>query len=387
MSTLSCSSLFLLWFTILAVPHFNVLALVLVVLTAQILMLSSYSLPSSLSSFLVHLTLVFVSVFFITSSLFYLYLRFEATLFPVLFIITLFGYQPEKVAACFWLLSYTLVGSLPLLFFLSSTVRGGINSLVCASHITGLFLSLAFLVKRPLFLLHAWLPIAHVEAPLSGSILLSGILLKMGAYGLWLVLRFPSFFSPFVISLSLVGSVICSVVCLRSSDLKSLIAYSSVVHMGIVLLGIYSGTELGSYSALTMMFAHTLTSPLLFILANEQYRVIGSRSVIHYAKLRLGPYFAIMVCLLSASNFGLPPFLSFFSELTLFLVLSSQCLLWRVVQAIVAFLAFCYSIFFSISIFGLGPNSPIYSGSFAKNYLIILIPVLILSVPGSLFVI
>jgi NADH:ubiquinone oxidoreductase subunit 4 (subunit M) len=231
------------------------------------------------------------------------------------------------------------------------------------------------------------LPIAHVEAPLPGSILLSGILLKMGAYGLWLVARYPSSLSAQIISLSLVGSVICSIVCLRSSDLKVLIAYSSIVHMGIVLLGIYSGTELGSWSALTMIFAHTFTSPLLFMLAFEQYVVMGSRSVIHYAKLSLGPYFALLFCLASASNFGLPPFLSFFSELTLFLVLSDQSFFWSLVQAIIAFLTFCYSVFLSTSIFGLGPTSPIYSGSFNKLYLLVLVPVLILSFPGSLFVI
>lgn len=224
------------------------------------------------------------------------------------------------------MLSYTLVGSLPLLFFLSGHVWDSIFSLTVTTPISGIFLSLAFLVKRPLYFLHAWLPIAHVEAPLSGSILLSGILLKMGAYGLWLVVRTPAPSSSFIICLSLVGSVICSIVCFRSSDLKSLIAYSSVVHIGIVLLGIYTGTELGSWSSLTMIFAHTLTSPLLFILAYEQYLVIGSRSVIHYAKLSLGPYFAVLVTLASAANFGLPPFLSFFSELSLFLVLFSQCL-------------------------------------------------------------
>jgi len=256
-----------------------------------------------------------------------------------------------------------------------------------SSSASGLFLSLAFLVKSPLYLLHAWLPIAHVEAPLSGSILLSGILLKMGAYGLWLVVREPSGTYSFIACLSLVGSVICSVVCFRSSDLKSLIAYSSVVHIGIVMLGIITGTELGSYSTLTMIFAHTLTSPLLFILAYEQYLHLGSRSVIHYAKLRLGPYFALLVCSATAANFGLPPFLSFFSELSLFLVLCSQCFYWGLFQAFVALLVFCYSIFFRISIFGLGATSPSHSSSFAKLYLSIPLAVLFLSFSGSLFVI
>merc|ERR1712212_1097997 len=257
--------------------------------TAQLVLLQSTTRPSSLLFSLVLVTLALVSCFFVTSSLLCLYLSFEATLFPVFFIIYLFGYQPEKLSACFWLLLYTLIGSLPLLFFLSTTLYVSISGLTSNSPVSVLFLSLAFLVKRPLFLLHAWLPIAHVEAPLPGSILLSGILLKMGAYGLWLVARYPSSLSTQIISLSLVGSVICSIVCLRSSDLKVLIAYSSIVHMGIVLLGIYSGTELGSWSALTMIFAHTFTSPLLFMLAFEQYVVMGSRSVIHYAKLSLGP--------------------------------------------------------------------------------------------------
>lgn len=155
MSPLSYTSLFLIWFCLLASPHFSVLALVLVFVTAQLVIIQSSPRPSSLLFSLVLVTLALVSCFFITTSLLCLYLSFEATLIPVFFIIYIFGYQPEKLSACFWLLLYTLIGSLPLLFFISTTLCVSISGLTRPCQVTVLFLSLAFLVKRPLFLLHS----------------------------------------------------------------------------------------------------------------------------------------------------------------------------------------------------------------------------------------
>jgi len=155
MSPLSCTPFFLIWFCLHANPEFSVLVLVLVFVTAYLVLLQSNTSPSSLLFSLVLVTLALVSCFFVTFSLLCLYLSFEATLFPVFFIIYLFGYQPEKLSACFWLLLYTLIGSLPLLFFLSTAVCVSISGLTSTSPVTVLFLSLAFLVKSPLFLLHS----------------------------------------------------------------------------------------------------------------------------------------------------------------------------------------------------------------------------------------
>jgi NADH-quinone oxidoreductase subunit M len=155
MSHLSYTSFFLIWFCLIASPHFRVLVLVLVFVTAQLVLMHSNTRVSSLLFSLVLITLVLVTIFFVTFSLLCLYLSFEATLIPVFFIIYLFGYQPEKLSACFWLLLYTLIGSLPLLFFISTSLSVSISGLTSTCPVTVLFLSLAFLVKRPLFLLHA----------------------------------------------------------------------------------------------------------------------------------------------------------------------------------------------------------------------------------------
>lgn len=155
MPSLSYTTFFLIWFCLIANPQFSVLVLVLVYVTAQLVIISSCTRPSSLLYSQVLVTLSLVSFFLLTKSALCLYLSFEATLFPVFFIIYLFGYQPEKLSACFWLLLYTLIGSLPLLFFLSTALCVSISGLTSTSPVTVLFLSLAFLVKRPLFLLHA----------------------------------------------------------------------------------------------------------------------------------------------------------------------------------------------------------------------------------------
>jgi len=155
MFPLSYTSFFLIWFCLIANPQFSVLVLVLVFLTLQLVLIQSNTRPSSLLFSLVLVTLALVTCFFVTTSLLCLYLSFEATLIPVFFIIYLFGYQPEKLSACFWLLLYTLIGSLPLLFFISTSLCVSISGLTSTCPVTVLFLSLAFLVKRPLFLLHA----------------------------------------------------------------------------------------------------------------------------------------------------------------------------------------------------------------------------------------
>lgn len=160
-------------------------------------------------------------------------------------LVLLFGYQPEKLSACSYLLVYTVVGGLPLLFFIRAysfcciTVLSQLNSGLAVY-----LVSLAFFVKSPLYYFHSWLPKAHTEAPLFGSIILAGVMLKIGGYGILLLA--PCFSSQMTIFfyLSLLGTVVCSFICLRHWDSKTLVAYSSVVHMGVVSLGALIATEL-----------------------------------------------------------------------------------------------------------------------------------------------
>jgi len=139
--------------------------------------------PGSLGLFLVFLLLLSTLAFATTSSLLFFYVFFESSLLPVLGITFLLGYQPEKVSASLYLLIYTVVGSVPLLIF-TLRVRGCVfTGLVGLTGFTSLCVSIAFMVKAPAYTLHVWLPKAHVESPLLGSMLLSGVILKLGAYG------------------------------------------------------------------------------------------------------------------------------------------------------------------------------------------------------------
>jgi len=191
--------------------------LVLLTLAFVFLCISFLSFESSpgLASFLISMLLLIVSVFVVTHSFLLFFVMYELSLVPICLLILLLGYQPEKISAMLFLLLYTIVCSAPLLYFtvtLATSLRLGFSSLTPSAC---LLVCLSFLVKSPIYTLHIWLPKAHVEAPLVGSILLAGVILKLGRYGLILLSPHLTSSTSLFVYLTLSGSVVCSCICFR----------------------------------------------------------------------------------------------------------------------------------------------------------------------------
>merc|ERR1712212_409089 len=220
----------------------------------------SFSLASSLQLFI----FLFSFCYLTSHSLLCFYICYEGVLVPMFFLIITFGYCSEKLLATVYLLIYTVIGSLPLLLYVFSSFESvtSLGNLRSPALATCLFIT--FGAKSPLFWLHAWLPKAHTEAPLFGSILLSGVLLKLGGYGIFLLSPSLHLCVHLLIVVCLFGSLLCCFVTLRCWDSKLLVAYSSVVHIGTLTAGLICGSSCSVSSAMISMVAHSLVSPVLF---------------------------------------------------------------------------------------------------------------------------
>lgn len=326
------------------------LSLFLVLLTTFLLLpavLASWGITHRVKEFFVMLLVLETGMLgvFVALDLFLFYVFWEVTLIPMYFLIGVWGHERRLYAAIKFIL-FTMAGSLLMLVAIiwlytaagtfdllrlyairqenAAFFSAPVLSFLTRENLLFLAFFLAFAIKVPLFPLHTWLPDAHVEAPTAGSVILAGVLLKMGAYGL---LRFclPLFpnatkeFAPAVSALALVGILYGALVSFVQPDMKKLIAYSSVSHMGFVVLGIMALNDIGIQGAVFLMVAHGLSTGALFLLAGMLYDRRHTHLIQEFGGLATPlPVYSTFLMLACLSSLGLPPLVNWVGE---FLVL------------------------------------------------------------------
>nr|ALM88222.1 NADH dehydrogenase subunit 4 [Mytilus edulis] len=313
---------------------------------------------SSFNLVIISISIVLVMSFSV-SSFFLFFFFFESVLGPLLLLILGWGYQPERLQAGGYMLIYTVFGSLFFLWGVSELYMSGASSSM--SSVSGMVKKsamslwwlyiLGFLIKLPMYPFHLWLPKAHVEAPVAGSMLLAGVVLKLGGYGLLRLMMvmqvsLSSLVFVLLLMINLVGGFYAGLGCVRQVDLKCLVAYSSVAHMSLVLLGVLSNTVLGVMGAIIIMIGHGLCSSGLFSYVNSIYKSSHSRLlVMNKGGLLTCPSLVVMCFLLSSSNMAAPPSLNLFGEILIFGVSGWMSGAFLFILGLMSFISACFSLY------------------------------------------
>ena len=300
-----------------------------------------------LISFLIMESMLLVVFLILDLLLFYIF--FESVLIPMFLIIGIWGSRERKIRAGFFFFIYTLLGSVLMLLsilYLYYQIGSTDYETLLSAHITDheqkilwLAFFFSFAVKVPMVPVHVWLPEAHVEAPTAGSVILAGILLKLGTYGL-LRFSFPLFpeacfyFTPLVYSISVIGIIYTSLTAIRQTDFKRIIAYTSVAHMNLVIVGLFSFNSTGIEGAILQSLSHGFVASALFIIIGIVYERHHTRMVKYYGGLvHTMPIYVTIFLFFTMANIGLPGTGSFVGE---FLILTGSFLTNNIIAVLSA---------------------------------------------------
>jgi NADH-ubiquinone oxidoreductase chain 4 len=348
-----------------------------------------------LIAFLVMETLLIAVFVVLDLMLFYIF--FESVLIPMFLVVGIWGGSVTRIRASFLLFLYTLAGSLFMLLAImviyynvgstDFTVVSLSEISLGGQKILWLAFFLSFAVKTPLVPLHIWLPRAHAEAPLGASILLAAVFLKMATYGYLRILipMLPDatiYFSPLVQTLRVLSIIYSSLATLRQTDFKALVAYSSVGHMGVVILGLFSNTIVGIEGAILLSIAHGLISPAMFILVGGVlYDRFHTRVIRYYRGLSVYmPMFSVLFFLATAFNMAVPLSLNWVGEILSFTGMFQKSPIIAVLGASSIVLSACYSIFlFNRLSFGAYSQYLSFTTDISRRETMLLLPLLLLS--------
>jgi NADH-quinone oxidoreductase subunit M len=350
----------------LGVDGLSVLLILLAAFLTPLSVLASWkSITSHVKEFFLFLLALEAGMIgvFVSLDLFLFFIFWEAMLIPMYFLIGVWGHERRVYAAIKFIL-YTMAGSALMLvgIIYLYTVTGTFDLAIIERQVTSgaaglsgsaqtwLFLAffLAFAIKVPMFPFHTWLPDAHVEAPTAGSVILAGVLLKMGTYGM---LRFclPLFpqasreFAPFIIVLAIVGIIYGSLVAMVQPDMKKLVAYSSVAHLGFVVLGIFTFTMAGIQGAIYQMCNHGVSTGALFILVGMLYDRRHTRLISEFGGLATTlPVYSAFFLIVALSSLGLPMLNGFVGEFLIILGAFHARVIYAVLAALGVVLAAVY---------------------------------------------